>query len=105
MSVHNGNYLRVLQLMTQFDPFLAEHIRTRCNHGLGSTSYLSSNICEFIVMLGDRILTTICSEIKSAEYFSIMLDSTPDVSRTDQPTFIVRYVNQGGDISERLLKL
>ena len=33
-----------------------------------------------------------------------MLDSTADVDHTDQFTFIVRYVNQGGEILEWFLK-
>ena len=104
-SVYNGYYLGVLQLLAQFAPFLAEHIQTRCNPGRGNTNYLSSTICdEFMMMLGDRILTTICCEIKSTKYFSIMLDSTSDHSHTDQLTFIVRYVNQGGEVLERFLK-
>jgi len=31
-------------------------------------------------------------EIKEATYFSILLDSTPDVSYTDQMAFSLRYV-------------
>jgi len=34
----------------------------------------------------------ILKEIKGATYFSILLDSTPDVSQTDQMAFVVRYV-------------
>jgi len=31
-------------------------------------------------------------EIKKATYFSILLDSTPDVSYTDQMAFFLRYI-------------
>jgi len=31
-------------------------------------------------------------EIKAATYFSVLLDSTPDVSHTHRMAFVVRYV-------------
>lgn len=40
-SVHNGNFMMVLEVRSQFDPFLEEHIREYGNKGSGSTSYLS----------------------------------------------------------------
>ncbi|KAL7395864.1 hypothetical protein ABVT39_024568 [Epinephelus coioides] len=54
-SPHNGNYLGILELISQFDPFLAEHIKTYGQKGRGSVSYLSSTICEeFIDMMGEK---------------------------------------------------
>jgi len=50
-SPHNGNYLGILELLSQFDPFLAEHMRTFGQMGRGSVSYLSSTICEEFVEL------------------------------------------------------
>ena len=38
----NGNYLGLLELLSQFDPFLAEHIRRYGNKGRGQVSHLSS---------------------------------------------------------------
>lgn len=38
------------------------------------------------------MLKTIDKELKLAKYYSISVDSTPDVSQVDQLTFIVRYV-------------
>ena len=58
---------------------------------------------EFIDLMGEKIKNTIISEIKEAKYFSIILDSTPDISHMDQLTFIVRYINRNGDIQERFL--
>lgn len=55
-SPHNGNYLGILELLSQFDPFLAEHMKKYGNKGRGSTSYLSNTICEeFIALMGQRV--------------------------------------------------
>lgn len=103
-SQNNGNYLGCLELISEFDPFLADHIQNYGNRGKGSTSYLSSNICnEFINIMGQKVLTTIVSEIKAAKYYSISVDSTPDLSHVDQLTFIVRFVKDGKPI-ERFLQ-
>jgi len=45
----------------------------------------------------------IVTEIKLAKYFSIIVDSTSDVSNVDQFTFVVRYVLTNGSPNERFL--
>lgn len=88
-SQNNGNLLVCLELISEFDPFLAVIIQNCGNRGKGS-SYLSANICnEFINLMGQQILKTIVKELKSAKY-SISVDSTPDLSHVDQLTVIVR---------------
>ena len=47
---------------------------------------------ELIELLGKKVKDRILEELKTAKYFSILLDSTPDVSYIDQMTFIVRHV-------------
>ena len=55
--------------------------------------YLSPTIqIKLIEFLGKKIKDLILKEIKTAKYFSILLNSTLDVSHIDQMTFIVRYV-------------
>nr|XP_047144727.1 zinc finger MYM-type protein 1-like [Hydra vulgaris] len=56
-SVHNGNFMMSLELIAQFDPFLAQHIEKFGNKGKGSTSYLSFNIYEqFISIMADNVI-------------------------------------------------
>ena len=103
-SPHNGNYLGLLELISQHDPFLAEHIRLYANKGRGHASYLSSTICEEIIeLMGQKVLSVIFCEMKSAKYFSISVDSTPDITHVDQLTVTCRYVQHSGPI-ERFLK-
>lgn len=104
-SIHNGNFLGCLELISEFDPFLAKHLETRGNPGSGHTSYLSSTIIdEFITLMGNKVSSNIISEIKSAKYFSIIVDSTTDISHTDQLTFVIRYVCQDNEPVERFLQ-
>ena len=89
----NGNYLGLLELLSQFVPFLAEHIRRYGNKGRGQVSYLSSTICEeFVKLLSDRVKAKIIAEIKKAKNYSISKDSTPDIAHIDQLSIVMRYV-------------
>lgn len=105
-SSQNGNYLGVLQLLSQFDPLLSNHIDQYGNQGKGRASYLSSTICEeFIELMGEKLLQVIAKEIKEEKYYSVSVDSTPDLSHVDQLTVIIRYVEKSShQATERFLK-
>ena len=54
--------------------------------------------------MGSTVLSVIITELKEAKYFSLSVDSTPDLCHVDQLTVIVRYVNkQSHNIQERFL--
>lgn len=42
---NNGNYLGILELISENDPFLSHHIEMRGNKDSGHPSYLSKTIC------------------------------------------------------------
>ena len=103
-SVHNGNYLGTLEVIAHFDPFLKEHLVKHGNKGKGKPSYISSTVCdEFIALMGDKTKQVIADEIKQAKYFSVIVDSTPDLSHVDQLTFVFRFVNASGKVVERFI--
>jgi hypothetical protein len=92
-SVRNGNHLGIMKLLSQFDPFLCEHIKKYGTAGKGITSYFSVTICEeFRELMGSKVLAAIVIKIQKAKCFSISVDSTPDVTQIDQLTFVFRYV-------------
>lgn len=104
-SCRNGAYLGALELIAEFDPFFSQHIVKHGNRGKGSTSYLSHFTCdEFITIMGETVLQKITDQIKESKYYSIVLDSTPDVAHVDQLTFVIRYVQSNGEPVERFLK-
>ncbi|KAF0694790.1 zinc finger MYM-type protein 1-like [Aphis craccivora] len=51
---------------------------------------------QFIEIMGEKVKKTI--------YFSIIVDSTPDISYTDKLAFIFRYVSNNSEPVERFLK-
>uniref|UniRef100_H3AGD6 Uncharacterized protein n=1 Tax=Latimeria chalumnae TaxID=7897 RepID=H3AGD6_LATCH len=65
----------------------------------GHASYLSSTICEeFIALLGEKVFEHIVKELTEAKYFSVSVDSTPDISNLDQLKCVVRYVLPNGPV-------
>ena len=98
----NGSYLGVLELLSKFDPFIAEHIEKYGNRGKGNP-YLSANVCEELVaLMGEKVLLEIVNEVLTAKY-SVSVDSITDASHVDQLTFTVRYVKECDPV-ERFLR-
>ena len=50
-SWQSGNFLELLELISQFDPFLAGHILKYGNSGKGNPSYLSKTTCGELIQL------------------------------------------------------
>jgi len=48
---------------------------------------------EFITLIAKKTRLVIVTEIKKAGYYSISVDSTPDISHIDQLTIIIQYVD------------
>lgn len=59
---------------------------------------------EFIEILTSSIKTNIATKVNSAGQFSVMTDTTPDLSHKDILS-IVRFVNDEGNPKERLLEV
>lgn len=96
-SPNNGNFLVIIELISHYDPVLADHVRKvqesqASGHRL-SAHYLSSDSQnEFIAACAHLVRTTSLEDQKLAKYFSSIVDATPDSSHTEQTTFIIRYV-------------
>lgn len=74
-STHNGNFMMAIELIAEFDPFLAQHIKTYGHLGKGHTSYLSFHTYEqFIIVITNQVTDQIIKEVHKARYFSISVD-------------------------------
>jgi hypothetical protein len=98
---NQGNYVTCLEYLAEFDSYLENHLKKYANKGQGFVNYLSNTICdEFIQIMGTNLRDQFINEVKQATYFSLIVDSTPDVSHLDQLTIILRYVLPDGLIKE-----
>lgn len=105
----NGNFLKLVECISNFDNVLAEHIARIQKSESRLTHYLGHNIQnELIQLLGGRIKKAIVLELKKSKYFSIILDCTPDIAHEEQISVVVRYVllstsNNKAEIKEHFL--
>ena len=96
------DFLGMLDLISQFDPFLPGHILKYGNSGKGNPFYLSKTTSEELIQLmAQKLHALIVDEVKSSGYFSLSVDSTPDL-HIDQLSVILRYLKDGQPI-ERFL--
>ncbi|XP_069486218.1 zinc finger MYM-type protein 1-like [Ambystoma mexicanum] len=87
----NGNFLKFVEYLALFDPLMNEHLR-KITDEKTHIHYLGKDIeNELIQLLATTIKEEILASVQAANYFSVILDCTPDVSHVEQMTMIVRY--------------
>lgn len=90
----NGNFLGLVQLLGKFDAVLMEHLRRISNRETNFHLLSVSSQNEIINILGNAVKESIINKIKNAKYFSVIFDCTPDISRKEQTSLTIRYVNE-----------
>lgn len=87
--ITEGNFIRTVKLMADFDPVLSRLL----NDGNLKTKYLSWKIQnEIIDLLASELRSTLSTEVRSSIFFSIIADSTQDITKLDQLSLIIRYI-------------
>ena len=88
-EVYNDNFLSAVGLLAVFDPVLSELLKKSKN----TVNYLSPPIQnEPIEVLANQLEHNIVSDITSANFFTIITDTTRDMSKIDQLSQVYRYV-------------
>ncbi|KAK7871552.1 hypothetical protein R5R35_010352 [Gryllus longicercus] len=106
---NNGKYLGLIQLMAKCDPVMQDHI-SQILRNESRVHYCSKTIAnELIQVLAQEVKSEIILIIQKVKYFSIIADCTPDVSRIEQLSLTLRYVdvinkNDEVEICERFIE-
>ncbi|KAF0703227.1 zinc finger MYM-type protein 6-like, partial [Aphis craccivora] len=112
-NVDHGNFLEIILFLSKYDSLLksyldeiiakSEKIKDKgSKQGGGLITFLSKNTFNSILeVCSDLITETIVSEIKKARMYSLQIDTTQDVSVSDQCSIIIRYVND--KVYERII--
>ena len=101
-DTNEGNFLETLKYLARYDAITEQHL-TNPGSRVTYLSHHSQN--EFISGLASETLSTINEYVKAARHFSVIVDSTIDISNTDQMSLSLRYVDGAGAPMERFIKL
>ncbi|KAL4090127.1 hypothetical protein QTP88_025026 [Uroleucon formosanum] len=113
-NLDHGNFLEIMILLSKYDPIICEHFNTIINksekkqkqnkRGRGSfLTFLSKNTVQVVINeIASNIKRTIATEVQNASFFSVLIDTTQDVSVMDQCSIVIRYIFHG-TINEKLI--
>lgn len=95
--VNDGNFRALLRMRISCgDTNLKEHVE----NGPLNAKYLSPEIQNNIIKIcGNIIQDDLVKKINDAKCFAVLVDSTTDISVTEQVSLCVRYVTQGENYS------
>jgi len=97
-DTYNDNFLSTVKLLAEFDPIM----HALLGRPRGTVNYLSPTIQnEVIKMLGNALEAELVDGIKRALFYSLITDTTQDVSKIDQLSQTFRYVEIIKDDSGR----
>lgn len=80
----NGNFQQLVKLMSQHCPVMKNWLENSKYRPYHATYLSPESQNEFIGLLGEDVRKKIIHEVQTAGFYSIMADTTPDVSHKDR---------------------
>ncbi|XP_060855118.1 zinc finger MYM-type protein 1-like [Metopolophium dirhodum] len=101
----SGKFLDWVNVFAKHHTILATHLENiKSSTKKQRLTFLSkSSQNSMLNCIAESIRETILKEVKAAGMYSLILDSTTDVSKLDQFAFVLRYCTNDGLIKERLI--
>ena len=94
---HGGNFLALVAMQARFDPVLQDLLQTPAR----TAKYLSATIQNELIDLISRTLRRrLVTRIQACPFYTIIVDTTSDITRKDQVSIIVRWVSIEGEAAQ-----
>ncbi|CAI6351816.1 unnamed protein product [Macrosiphum euphorbiae] len=106
-SKNQGNFLELIKLLSADNAVLSSHLlKIRDVKGKNRLTFLS-NVSQnkILNVLGEMVRGQILQKIKASGVYSFIIDTTTDVANLEQLSLIVRFLNEDGDVEERLVAI
>ena len=89
-SRNNGNYVEILELLVSVTPELGHQFHSLPNNAKYPSKVVQNDL---LIAAADVVLKQIIDEIKDAEGFAVITDEVRGVSKKEQLSLCLRYVN------------
>ena len=99
-SSNKGNYVEILELLASVMPELGRKFRSLPNNAKYTSKVVQNDLLK---AAADVVLKQIIDEIKDAEGFAVIADEARDVSKKEQLSLCLRYVNKNLEVNERFV--
>ncbi|KAF0748483.1 zinc finger MYM-type protein 1-like, partial [Aphis craccivora] len=101
----NGNFYQIVLLISRHNSTMKTWLNDSSFRRYHSTYLSHDSQNEFIHLLAKETKNNIIEEVKEAGMYSILADTTPDLSHKDQLSVCLRYVNSKAEVCERLIAI
>ncbi len=99
-SQNRGNLLEILILMAKHDSVVAARLLDGPRNAIYTSSLIQNQILD---ILGNMVRKVVCIGAKEAGVFTILVDGTKDLSKKEQLSINLRYVDDQAFIREHFL--
>ena len=96
-SLNKGSFLEILNIVARHDIIVKDRLQT----GPRNVVYTSAEIQNTLLnLLGNKVRETICNGAKAASVYSVLVDESKDISRKEQLSVALRYVDDEAVVQE-----
>ena len=89
-SENKGNFLEIVEIISRHDPQFAKRLHSLPDNAIYMSPAIQNELAHCI---SRNISDVIAKSVEESGMFSILVDDTKDVSKTEQMSIVLRYVD------------